>query len=387
MIKIVLTGGGTAGHAMVNQVLAKHMQAESNLQLLYIGSHGGAERAMMEQTSGVTYFPISTGKLRRYLSFENVKDFFRVWQGIAQAYRILKQEAADVVFSGGGFVSLPVVLAAHLLNIPVLIRETDITMGLANRICTMFAQKIFTTFPDTLQQLQEISCECTGIIVRPELLQGLKLEPTANSQPKVLVMGGSLGSQTINETIWDNIDSLSASFQLDHLCGRGQVNAGTQAPDYAQYDYVSDMASLYAAADVVVTRCGSNALSEGLALGKRMVCIPISTRFSRGEQLDNAKYAVQNGCAVLLEEDKLSGKSLETAIREVLRRPLQQDCVLSQAALQENCTHLRNKIYAVATVHFEQQIIKKVKRNQIDWNSLSPWEFRLCAEIAEEYCY
>ena len=350
-MKIVFTGGGTAGHAIVNHVLADIVRADGGKQILYIGSFHGAERAIMEGCDGVTYYPISTGKLRRYFSLQNVADFFNVWKGITQAYGIMKREKANVVFSGGGFVSLPVVIAAWLLKIPVLIRETDMTMGLANRICARFAQKIFTTFPGTLSQLRKPPCECGGLIVRPELLPEEVAEARVNFRPTILVMGGSLGSGLINQVIWDNIESLSKSFCINHLCGRGQVKPYIYAPDYVQRDYTGDMAHLYAQADVVVTRCGSNAISEGLALGKRMVCIPISTRFSRGEQLSNARYAAQNGCALILEEENLTGGALEHAIWEALHMPMKRDCVLSKDALKDNCRRLLYEIYTAAKAH------------------------------------
>lgn len=353
-MNIVLTGGGTAGHAMVNLVLAGIMREDAGSRLVYIGSKKGAERAMLEAVPGVSYFPISTGKLRRYLSLENVLDFFRVCLGISEAYGILKREGANVVFSGGGFVSLPVVVAAWLQKIPVLIRETDISMGLANRICAKFAQKIFTTFPDTLDALGGLPHEYGGLIIRPELIpeqdlpDSAKLPDSADCRPSVLVMGGSLGSQAINTAVWDNIDRLASSFKIRHLCGRGQSRPAVRAPGYLQSDYVSDMAELYQTAQVLVTRCGSNAICEGLALGKRMVCIPLSTRFSRGEQLQNARYAEKNGCAVILQEEELLGTTLERAISEVLKKPLKQDCVLSRVELYENCRRIVSEIYTAA---------------------------------------
>lgn len=345
-MKIVLTGGGTAGHAMVNTVLAGRLREAESDTVIYIGSHRGAERALMERIGGVEYFPISTGKLRRYFSLENAADFFRVFAGIAQAYGILKREGADVVFSGGGFVSLPVVVAARMLKIPVLIRETDITMGLANRLCIRFAKKVITTFPDTLRNLRGIPCECGGLVIRSELLAGLAEDSAAQWPPRVLVIGGSLGSQILNRVVRENIERLSKLFQIHHLCGRGQMCPEITATGYVQQDYSEDMAGLYARADVVVTRCGSNAVSEGLALGKRMVCVPISTRFSRGEQLGNASYAMEHGCAVILDEAELSEQTLTAAVLEVLKKPVKDECVLSEQTLDENCRYLVQEIYA-----------------------------------------
>lgn len=384
-MKIVLTGGGTAGHAMVNVVLAKLLNENKNDSVIYIGSHLGAERQLMERIERVTYFPISTSKLRRYFSLENGKDFFRVCRGIAQAYRVLKREEANVVFSSGGFVSLSVVLAARLLKLPVLIRETDITMGLANRICAHFAKKIITTFPDTLCRLQNLPCECGGLVIRPELLTGGAPNHEVQCPPRVLVMGGSLGSQMLNRAIWENIEQLSQQFQIHHLCGRGQTRPDVIAPGYVQQGYGEDMAGLYAQADVVVTRCGSNAISEGLALGKRMVCIPISSRFSRGEQMGNANYAKEHGSAVVVNEAELCGPKLATAILEVLKKPIKQECVLSEQELNENCLCLVKEIHMAASQNWENSIAKKIRANKVVWNRLSPLEFWLYAEIAEKY--
>lgn len=350
-MKIVLTGGGTAGHAMVNAILADMLKKHSGDKIYYIGSHRGAERELIERIEQVSYYPISTGKLRRYFSLENAKDFFRVCKGIIEAYRILKQEKVNLVFSGGGFVSLPVVLAARLLKIKILIRETDISIGLANRICMRFADKIFTTFPDTLQYLQSsfckrIPCECSGLIVRAELLKENNVHKQIHCPPIVLVMGGSLGSNMINRIIWENIEQLSKEFQITHLCGKGQTNAAVKSCAYVQKEYATDMADLYAQADVVVTRCGSNAISEGLALGKRMVCIPISNRFSRGEQTDNAHYAQRHGCTVIVKEDDLCAKTLAEAIKEVLEKPLHSECLLSENILNENCRRLVHEMHA-----------------------------------------
>lgn len=383
-MKIVLTGGGTAGHAMVNLVLAERLRENSGDSVIYIGSHGGAEREMMEGIDSVTYFPISTGKLRRYFSMENPKDFFRVLKGIAQAYKVLKMEEADVVFSGGGFVSLPVVLAARLLKLPIIIRETDITMGLANRISARFAQKIITTFPDTLTKLGELPCEWGGLIIRPQLLDGQAVKRTPQSPPHVLVMGGSLGSGAINSVIWENAEKLSQQFQLQHLCGRGHTRPEITLPGYSQQEYSREMAELYAEADVVVTRCGSNAISEGLALGKPMVCIPISTRFSRGEQMDNASYAVKHGCAVVVKESELCEQTLTAAIAEVLAKPANDECVLSVHMLDENCRRLLGEIRLAAAKSRGERIVKKIEADKVAWNNLSAAEFRCYAEIAEE---
>lgn len=385
-MKIVLTGGGTAGHAMANKVLISFLKDNLENQLLYIGSHHGAERDLISLE--IDYYPISTGKLRRYFSLENARDFFRVLQGVKEAYQILKTEEANVVFSGGGFVSLPVVIAAWLLKIPVVIRETDTSPGLANKICGHFAKKIYTTFLDTAFQFGGLPCEYGGLIIRPELLKATLGAKISGDLPSVLIMGGSLGSTLINRTVWGNIQQLTEHFQLAHLTGKGQTDPLIWAKGYEQHDYVNDMGNLYARTEVLVTRCGSNAISEGLALGKRMVCIPLSTKYSRGEQLANAEYAIRHGCAVILKEEELSGEALICAINAVLRKPLGGNTGLTEQTLDENCQQLLKAIQHWGMQDIERRMIQRVQKGQpIHYDQLLPWEIQMYEEIIEQYLY
>lgn len=387
-MKIVLTGGGTAGHAMVNKVMIPWLLKDEGDKVIYIGSHKGAERSLVESEEDITYYPISTGKLRRYLSLKNVLDFFKVFAGILEAYRILKKEEVNVVFSGGGFVSLPVVFAAHFLKIPVIIRETDRSIGLTNRICIPLANKIYTTFPDTLYQLQGRDCEWGGIIVRPELLEKERAVSNKEDLPTMLIMGGSLGSEKINQTVWEQAEELCRHFKVIHLCGRGKTQTGFSVSGYSQYEYAENMEKLYGQADIVVTRCGSNAISEGLALGKRMICIPLSSKYSRGEQLANAKYAVLHGNAAILTEEGLCAETMIKIAKKLLKKPINRECLLDKDKLSCNCHQLLKEIRKEGMENLQARMIHNIKKDRkINWDLLSPWEMNMYEEIAEEYKY
>lgn len=361
--KIAFTGGGTAGHAMVNTILIPYLQ-EFNYQILYLGSHNGLEQEMMKQIPFVSYYSISTGKLRRYLSLENIKDFFRLASGFRAAFKILRRESPQLLYSGGGYVSVPAVLAAKCLRIPVLIRETDRTVGLANKICIPFAERVYYTFPDTIIKIRTRAVfHYPGVLIRPNLFQAAfspvslfnkKTKSGTNqkksSKPVCLIMGGSSGARSINEIVWQGIEILTAKFNIIHICGRGNLNQEIKGSEnYEQFEYVTDgIGLLLQAADVVVSRCGSNAIWELLALNKRTVCIPIGRNASRGEQYQNAEFAAANGNALILPEAKLSPSTLCNAILQALKlentTPYKTDAV----QLEENILQHVREICEIA---------------------------------------
>lgn len=385
-MKIVFTGGGTAGHAMVNKALIP-MMSQEGWETLYVGSHQGVENKMIKEQGIAQYFPISTGKLRRYLSWKNVTDVFRVLNGIREAYEILKKERPHVVFSGGGFVSVPVVLAAAALKIPVVIRETDVSVGLANKICMRFAKKVYVSFPDTKAQIKHTEVADCGILVRPELLEVSSPRQEDTDFPTILVMGGSLGSGAINQFVWRHLEKLQLRYDLIHVCGKGHVNPDVpNQPAYWQYGFVEDMGALYQKADIVVTRCGSNAINEGLALGKRMICIPFPSKFSRGEQKGNAEYAVRNGCAVILEEDQLTLENLIKAVELVQKKKINPKLILTKESLDFNCREQIAGIKSCAVRNLEECFARNIKKGKsINWKGLKDWEFRIYEELLEVY--
>jgi UDP-N-acetylglucosamine--N-acetylmuramyl-(pentapeptide) pyrophosphoryl-undecaprenol N-acetylglucosamine transferase len=328
--KILLTGGGSAGHITVNLALIP-MLLESEWEVMYIGSFEGIERELIGNLPEVTYYPISTGKLRRYFDWKNFTDVFRVLTGITEAYKIIRREQPKIVFSKGGFVSVPVVLGSWLNKIPVITHESDLTPGLANRINMYFAKKICTTFPDTLQYLPKDKGEFIGAIVRPELKQGDKPDGMASlrekgrifcqfesTKPVILVAGGSLGSVYINKTVRSLLKQLLEAFQIVHICGKGNVDQSLERPGYKQFEYVSsELADLMCLADLVISRAGSNFIFEFLALKKPMILIPLPKKSSRGDQIDNAKIFQRQGFAEFILEENLTADSLLTKIHSV----------------------------------------------------------------------
>ncbi|SDM36483.1 undecaprenyldiphospho-muramoylpentapeptide beta-N-acetylglucosaminyltransferase [Lachnospira pectinoschiza] len=310
MKKIVLTGGGTAGHVTPNIALMPSL-VEAGYEIEYIGSYNGIEKQLIE-AENVKYHGISSGKLRRYLSAKNISDIFRVLKGIVQANRQLRKIKPDVVFSKGGFVSVPVVLAAGHRHIPVIIHESDMTPGLANRIAMKKATAICCNFPETVKYLPEGKAHLTGSPIRQELLKGSKeagrkLCGFNEEKPIVLVVGGSTGAKHVNEAIYDILPELLENYQVCHLCGKGKKESKYETlPGYRQFEYISEeMKDLFAMADIVVSRAGANAICELLALKKPNLLIPLSAKASRGDQILNAKSFKEHGYSLVLDEDDL----------------------------------------------------------------------------------
>ncbi|TJY43949.1 undecaprenyldiphospho-muramoylpentapeptide beta-N-acetylglucosaminyltransferase [Cohnella pontilimi] len=326
MRRILFTGGGSAGHVTVNTALIPKFR-ELGWEIYYMGSYQGIEAELIRRLKDVRYIGISTGKLRRYLDWKNVTDPFRVIKGCYEAYRKIKHIKPDVVFSKGGFVSVPVVLGARLNKVPVVIHESDITPGLANRIAIPFASKVCATFPETLEHLPRGKSDLVGAVVREELkngdaARGLAFCGFTNREPVLLVMGGSLGSQRINGMVRNNLDRLIDRFQIVHICGKGQIDRTLISQRYRQYEYVTDrLPDMMAMADIVVSRAGSNAIFEFLALHKPMLLIPLSKQASRGDQILNAESFEKRGfCHVLREEDMNDDSFVDSILRLYDRR-------------------------------------------------------------------
>lgn len=320
--KIILTGGGTAGHVTPNLALIPSLK-NLGYDIHYIGSYQGIEKKLIEG-AGIPYDGISSGKLRRYFDLKNFSDPFRVIKGYWEALKIVKTYKPDVVFSKGGFVAVPVVLAAKHNKIPVIIHESDITPGLANKICIPSAQKVCCNFPETLPYLPKEKAVLTGSPIREELLSGNRLSGLQFTHlspdfPVLLVIGGSLGSVKVNTAVRNILPRLLKKFQIIHICGKEHLDdslIGT--PGYVQYEYVDKpLKHLFAAADLVISRAGANSICELLALRKPNLLIPLSAAASRGDQILNAKSFQKQGFSAVLEEEALSDDTLYQAIQDL----------------------------------------------------------------------
>lgn len=322
MKKIILTGGGTAGHVTPNIALLPKLE-ENGYEVKYIGSYNGIEKNLIEDC-GLKYYGISTGKLRRYFDLKNFSDPFRVLKGFAEAKKIINEEKPDIIFSKGGFVSVPVVIAAARCNIPVIIHESDITPGLANKLSFSSATKICCNFPETVKMLPEGKAVLTGSPVREELFAGDKNRAKEicgfkDDKPVILVMGGSLGAVKVNEAVRTVLQDLLKTYNVIHMCGKGK-NDDTlnNIPGYVQFEYVKEeLKDLYALCDVIVSRAGANAICEIASLRKPNLLIPLSAQSSRGDQVLNAKSFVKRGFSVIIEEEDLNNDLLLSAIDEL----------------------------------------------------------------------
>lgn len=321
MKKIILTGGGTAGHVTPNLALLPALQ-KKEFEIHYIGSYHGIEKRLIEE-AGIPYTGISSGKLRRYFDFKNFSDPMRVLKGYAEARKFIKKYKPDLVFSKGGFVSVPVVLAARHYKIPVIIHESDMTPGLANKICIPAARKVCCNFPETLAYLPEDKAVLTGSPIREELLHGdrlagLQYSYLGSDKPIILVIGGSLGSVTVNQAVRSILPRLLEEFHVIHICGKSNLDEGLiGTAGYVQYEYVDKpLRHLFAAADLVISRAGANSICEILALRKPNILIPLSSLASRGDQILNANSFARQHFSTVLEEEALTPDTLCLAIRE-----------------------------------------------------------------------
>lgn len=320
--KIVLTGGGTAGHVTPNIALLPSLRA-AGYEISYIGSYEGIEKKLITDFD-IPYYGIATGKLRRYLDIKNLTDPFRVIKGFSQAKKHLKKIKPDVVFSKGGFVSVPVVRAAATLHIPCIIHESDMTPGLANKLCIPVAKKVCCNFPETMSMLPKEKAVLTGSPIRKELAKGNKLSAldmcgfTAN-KPVIMVIGGSLGAASVNKTVREALPKLLIDFQVVHICGKDKIdNMLLHMKGYIQFEYVkSELKDLFAMADVVISRAGANSICELLALKKPNLLIPLSAKSSRGDQILNAKSFESQGFSMVIDDDYLSPDLLTEKVTEL----------------------------------------------------------------------
>lgn len=324
MKKIVLTGGGSAGHVTPNIALSKIL-IKNDWQVEYIGSIDGIEKNLVQEV-GINYHGISSGKLRRYFSLENFKDPFKVLKGVAEATLLLKKLKPDLVFSKGGFVTVPVIMSAYLNKIPVVIHESDYTPGLANKISIPFSKKVCVSFPETLKYIPQDKGVYTGAPIRAEITQGNKEKGLDfcgfnNEKPVILVMGGSLGSQILNKNVREIITKLTENFQVVHICGKGLKDESFEnITGYKQFEYINqELSDVFACTEIFVSRAGSNAIFEFLALKKPNLLIPLSKKASRGDQILNARSFEKAGFSKILYEEDLDSELLYNFIKSLYK--------------------------------------------------------------------
>lgn len=319
--KIVFTGGGSAGHVTPNIAIIESLGSEWDVH--YIGSFTGIEKEIIEKNN-IPYSGISSGKLRRYMSKENMFDIGRVVRGIWQARRVLKQINPKLVFSKGGFVTVPVIFAAKSLRIPVFLHESDLTPGLANRIAMRFSDKIFTSFEEAARHFPEKKTVVSGSPIRKALFQGNASQGKIylrfnDERPILTIMGGSLGAKKVNEAIRTLLPKLTSHFQVVHICGKGQVDSKYENKEgYRQFEYITEeLPDILAATDLVLTRGGSNAIFEFLSLHIPMLIIPLPKTQSRGDQILNAISFYEKGYALMLEEENVTSETLLSRLGEL----------------------------------------------------------------------
>lgn len=353
MKKIILTGGGTAGHVTPNLALIPSLK-ERNYDIRYIGSYQGIEKKLVEG-AGISYSGISSGKFRRYFDLKNFTDPFRVLKGYGEAIKLIKSYKPDVVFSKGGFVAVPVVLAARQCRIPIIIHESDMTPGLANRLCIPAATSVCCNFPETLAYLPKDKAILTGSPIRKELLEGDRLAGLAyaklsGNRPVILIIGGSLGSVTVNNAVRAILPKLLKNYQVIHICGKGNLDESLMGTvGYVQYEYVdAPLKDLFAAADLMISRAGANAICEILALRKPNILIPLTAAASRGDQILNARSFAKQGFSYLLEEETLSGDSLLQAVSDTFANRQAYISKMEQSELHDAVNTIIEKIESLA---------------------------------------
>uniref|UniRef100_N2B3Y3 UDP-N-acetylglucosamine--N-acetylmuramyl-(pentapeptide) pyrophosphoryl-undecaprenol N-acetylglucosamine transferase n=1 Tax=Eubacterium plexicaudatum ASF492 TaxID=1235802 RepID=N2B3Y3_9FIRM len=324
MKKIILTGGGTAGHVTPNIALLPRLR-EAGFDINYIGSYNGIEKQLLKEQQ-IPYYGISSGKLRRYFDFKNFSDPLKVIKGLGQSIRLMRKLKPDIVFSKGGFVSVPVILAAKFCHIPSIIHESDLTPGLANKLAIPNAAKVCCNFPETLKYLPKDKAVLTGSPIRTELLSGnkenaRKLCNFTAEKPVLFIVGGSSGSKFINDTIRGLLPELLKTYQIIHMCGKGNIEESlNRTAGYKQFEYIgSQLNDIFSLAELVISRAGANSICELLALHKPNILIPLSANASRGDQILNAQSFEKQGFSVVIEEEIITPDKLLNIIHETYK--------------------------------------------------------------------
>lgn len=318
-MRIIFTGGGTGGHIFPNLAVIDELNRPNSI--FYIGGRNSPEEKIAHAHE-IPFYGIHTGKLRRYFDWRNFTDALKVPLGFFESLRILKKLKPDLVFAKGGYVSVPVVLAARFLKISVWLHESDVSPGLANKICSRFAQKIWLSFDESRKFFPRAHTEVVGNPIRREILngdseKGYKLTGFSQKHPIILIMGGSTGALSLNKLVEAILPQLVKNAQIIHITGK---NSHRSAVRYKTFEFLNEeLAHIYAIADIVVSRAGSGGIFEALAWHKPMILIPLPKTASRGDQIENARVFEQHGWAMALNQDTLTPEKFLNSIQAFLQ--------------------------------------------------------------------
>lgn len=339
MKKIILTGGGSAGHVTPNIALFPKLKS-LGFEIQYIGTRDGIERNIIEKEN-IKYHCISSGKLRRYFDIKNFSDPFKVVKGIFECISIMRNERPDIVFSKGGFVSVPVVIGAHFCHIPVIAHESDLTPGLANKISERYCTKICVTFPETVDKIKDGKAILTGTPIRNKILEGSKLLGLKfcgfdGVKPVLLIIGGSLGSRFINDSVRNSLNKLLEKYDIIHICGKGNLDKKLEELNgYRQFEYLDEeLPNVMQAADMIISRAGANLIFEILAIKKPNLLIPLSRKSSRGDQILNAESFKKSGFSKVINEEEVTSEVLIKSLNELYQNRMMYINAMNSSKLQ-----------------------------------------------------
>ena len=353
MSTIVLCGGGTAGHVMPNIALLKHLKKHFT-NIYYIGSHNGIEKEIVSEQSGIKYYEITAVKLIRGLNLKNLAIPFKLIKGFNQAKQILKKLNPDIVFSKGGYVSVPVTFAAKALHIPVVAHESDFNLGLANKLILKTCTKMCCSFEETAKTLGN-----KGVFTLSPVRDSLFLGNAKTAKEKcgfnnlkqtILVIGGSLGAKAINEAMFKIANKITENFNVIHIVGKGNLNKDIKPKNYYQLEFTPNIEDYFALADLVISRAGSNAINEFLVLNKPMLLIPLPKGNSRGDQILNAKNFTEKGFSLTLFQEHLTPENLLNNINKLKKEANK---------IKQNQQQFKNKN---GTENILKVILKSVKK-------------------------
>lgn len=342
MKSIVLCGGGTAGHVIPALALVPRLREHFG-KIVYIGEKGGIEERLA-RGKGLPFYSVTCVKLKRSLSPGNLKIPFLLLKGMREARKLLKEIRPSVVFSKGGYVSLPVVFAAYSLKIPVVAHESDFTPGLSNRICSGFCKCLCVSFEESAAKLK--NGVFTGSPVREELLWGRRIKYAGfdEAKPTLLVMGGSQGALFLNDILRKNLDGILKRYNVIHLAGKGNL-ISRSAPNYLQIEFTENIADVFASSDLAVCRAGANTLFEMVALKKPMLLIPLPKgSHSRGDQQQNADYFAKKGLAISARQDELDGEAFIKKIEELQKAAPSLKFNMARAGFKNGCGEVVRQI-------------------------------------------